>query len=81
MAPPKTDVAAVAGGILENALNAAQFAAQFTPIPALGPALAALGAIVQACNNITSNKCVSFGLFHPLLNNIPQRQKFGSWTS
>jgi hypothetical protein len=62
---PPTTASQVAGGIAFVAaasLNIGQFAAQFTGIPALAPALGVVIAISQACAKIQSNKFVFYEL-------------------
>ncbi|GJJ07439.1 hypothetical protein Clacol_001641 [Clathrus columnatus] len=52
----KSEAVITASAIIGTAFNVAQFAAQFTPIPALAPTLAAVCVIIQTCEQITSNK-------------------------
>ncbi|KAF8525377.1 kinase-like domain-containing protein [Gautieria morchelliformis] len=54
--PPISQVLAGAAVIVDMSLNATQFAAQFSGVPGLAPALGVLLAISKACDKIQSNK-------------------------
>ena len=60
--PPLDPIRQMSSGskvVFNVALNATQFAAQFSGIPALGPAVGSVVAISQACANVVSNRFVS----------------------